>query len=240
MELSKRVNIPFSFGFFVGASDSTVDSKTLTPRQLGPTDYSLASIGGNFIWDRRNSPVLPTKGFFLSGRVESTTLIGGSGASYIRTDLRGALYQPITKKFRFAAVADLRTIQGATAEELPIDSRVFNGGPNSVRSFAQRELGPVSGGGTPLGGTSAFFASAEFSYEVITNLELAMFTDVGSLESGPTNSPLGYSSDFRYAVGLGLRYKLPFGPIRIDYGHNPDPRAGEKRGMLHVTVGFAF
>lgn len=240
LELSKRVNIPFSFGFFTGYSANTVDSKILTPRQLGPTNYSLVSIGGNFVWDKRDSPVLPRKGWFLSGRLESTTVVGGSGVSYLRTDLRAAIYQPITKKFRFAAVADLATIQGATAEELPIDSRVFNGGPNSVRSFAMRELGPVSGGGTPLGGTSALYASAEFSYEVIQNLELAMFTDVGSLESGPVNSPLAYSSDFRYAVGLGLRYKLPFGPIRIDYGHNPSPRAGEKSGMLHVTVGFAF
>lgn len=240
LELSKRVNIPFSFGFFVGGSNSTVDSKILTPPQLGPLSYQLASIGGNFILDKRDSPVLPRKGWYLSGRLESTTVIGGSGVSYLRTDLRAAVYQPITQKFRFAAVADLATVQGATAEELPIDSRVFNGGPNSVRSFAQRELGPMSGGGTPLGGTSALYASAEFSYEVISNLEIAMFTDVGSLESGPINSPLAYSSDFRYAVGLGLRYKLPFGPIRIDYGHNPSPRVGEKSSMLHVTVGFAF
>lgn len=240
LELSKRVNVPFSFGFFVGYSDSTVDSTTLTPRQLGPTDYSLVSIGGNFVLDKRDSPVLPRKGWFLSGRLESTTVVGGSGVSYLRTDLRAAVYQPITKKLRFAAVANLATVQGATAEELPIDSRVFNGGPNSVRSFAMRELGPMSGGGTPLGGTSAFYASAELSYELIQNLELATFTDVGSLESGPVNSPLAYSSDFRYAVGLGLRYKLPFGPIRIDYGHNPSPRQGEKKGMLHVTVGFAF
>lgn len=240
LEISKRVNVPFSFGFFAAGSNSTVDSKSLTARELGPTDYSLVSIGGNFILDKRDSPVLPRKGWFLSGRLESTTLIGGTGASYLRTDLRAAVYQPITKKFRFAAVADLATIQGANAEDVPIDSRVFNGGPNSVRSFAQRELGPMSGGGTPLGGTSALYASAEFSYEVIQNLELAMFTDVGSLESGPVNSPLAYSSDFRYAVGLGLRYKLPFGPIRIDYGHNPSPRVGEKSGMLHVTVGFAF
>lgn len=240
LEISKRVNIPFSFGFFVGGSDSTVDSKILTPRQLGPTAYQLASIGGNFIMDKRDSPVLPRKGWFLSGRLESTTVIGGTGASYLRTDLRAAVYQPITKKFRFAAVADLATVQGVSVEDLPIDSRVFNGGPNSVRSFAQRELGPISGGGTPLGGTSALYASAEFSYEVISNLEFALFTDVGSLESGPINSPLAYSSDFRYAVGVGLRYKLPFGPIRVDYGHNPSPRSGEKSSMLHVTVGFAF
>ncbi len=239
-DLSRRVSVPFSYGFFVGASANTVDTKILTPAQVGPADYTLASLGANFMYDRRDSPVIPRKGWFISGRVESTLDVMGSNVSFIRTDLRGAFYQPITEKFRFATGVEMATIQGAMAEELPIDARVFNGGPNSVRSFAQRELGPVTPGGTPLGGTSSLFASVEFSYEVVQNLEFAIFTDVGSLGRGSNSSPFDYSSDFRYAVGAGLRYKLPFGPIRIDYGHNPNARAGEKSGMLHVTVGFAF
>lgn len=239
-DLSRRVSVPFSYGVFIGASANTVDSKILTPPQIGPADYTLASIGANFIYDRRDSPVIPTKGWFISGRLESTLDVAGSNVSFIRSDLRGAFYQPITKKLRFATGVELATIQGATAEEIPIDSRVFNGGPNSVRSFAQRELGPVTPGGTPLGGTSSLFASVEFSYEIVQNLEFAIFTDAGSLGRGTNSSPFDYSSDFRFAVGAGIRYKLPFGPIRIDYGHNPSPRTGEKSGMLHVTVGFAF
>ena len=95
-------------------------------------------------------------------------------------------------------------------------------------------------GGTPLGGTAALFASAEFSYEIMPNFEFAVFGDIGSLSQGNNSSPLAYSSDFREAIGVGLRYHLPFGPIRIDYGHNPNRRAGEQSGFLHVTVGFAF
>ena len=57
---------------------------------------------------------------------------------------------------------------------------------------------------------------------------------------GNNNSPFDYSSDFRTTVGAGLRYHLPFGPIRIDYGHTMSRREGEGSGMLHVTVGFAF
>jgi outer membrane translocation and assembly module TamA len=39
---------------------------------------------------------------------------------------------------------------------------------------------------------------------------------------------------------LGLRYRLPVGPLRVDYGVNPDRRDGEAAGALHVTFGFAF
>jgi outer membrane translocation and assembly module TamA len=44
----------------------------------------------------------------------------------------------------------------------------------------------------------------------------------------------------RYALGLGLRYKLPIGPIRLDYGWNPDRQPGEDFGAFHFSFGFAF
>jgi outer membrane protein assembly complex protein YaeT len=239
-DLVRRVSGPLSYGFFFNSSANTVNTKKLTKPETGPTNYTLEGIGVNVIYDKRDSPILPKDGWFISGRLEQTVSLLGGNVSFMRTDIRGAWYKPLTSRLRFATGAELSNIMGAAASEIPIDSRVFNGGPNSVRSFAQRELGPVTPGGTPLGGTSALFASAEFSYEIISNLEFAVFADAGSLGRGSNSSPLSYSSDFRYGVGAGLRYLLPFGPIRIDYGHNPNKRTGEGSGMLHVTVGFAF
>jgi len=240
LDVARRVDHALSYSVFIGTTANTVSSKVLTLSQTGPSNYSLMNLGANVTYDRRDSPVLPKKGWYISGRIESSTDALGSGVSFLRSDLRGAWYIPITKKFRFATGAELATIQGATAEKIPIDSRVFNGGPYSVRSFAQRKLGPVTPGGTPLGGTSALFASAEFSYEIMPNFEFAFFGDIGSLSQGNNSSPLSYSSDFREAIGAGLRYHLPFGPIRIDYGYNPTRRTTEQSGFLHVTVGFAF
>lgn len=240
LDVARRVNHSLSYSVFVSTTANTVTSDVLTRSQTGPTNYSLMNLGASVMYDRRDSPVLTKKGWYVSGRIESSTDTLGSGVSFIRSDLRGGWYVPITKKFRFATGAELNTIQGAAADKIPIDSRVFNGGPYSVRSFGMRKLGPVTPGGTPLGGTSALFASAEFSYEIIPNLELAFFGDIGSLGQGNNSSALSYSSDFREAIGAGLRYHLPFGPIRIDYGHNPNKRTGEQSGFLHITVGFAF
>lgn len=240
LEVVRRLTRAFSYSAFIGGSANTVSTDILTPEELGPETYGLATAGLSLMVDHRDSPVLTKKGWFLSARMESSIDVAGSNVGFLRSDLRGAWYRPITKKFRFAAGAALMSIQGAAAEELPIDTRVFNGGPNSVRAFAERELGPVTPGGTPLGGTSAVVGSAEFSYEIYPNLELAAFGDIGSLGRDKNSSPLDYSSDFRPAIGLGLRYHLPFGPIRIDYGRNVSPREGESSGELHVTVGFAF
>ena len=44
----------------------------------------------------------------------------------------------------------------------------------------------------------------------------------------------------RYGVGSGLRYRLPIGPLRLDYGYNPSPKTGEAPGAVHFSFGFAF
>ena len=51
-------------------------------------------------------------------------------------------------------------------------------------------------------------------------------------------------SNMRGAVGFGLRYRSPVGPIRVDLGFKLDRRtiAGtlEKRTALHFSIGQAF
>ena len=43
----------------------------------------------------------------------------------------------------------------------------------------------------------------------------------------------------RYAVGIGLRYQTPIGPLRLEYGYNPDQRPGEPQGTFHIGFGFS-
>ena len=46
--------------------------------------------------------------------------------------------------------------------------------------------------------------------------------------------------DMRYAIGGGLRYNLPIGAIRLDYGLNPSPAPGDAQGAFHFAIGVAF
>ena len=72
-------------------------------------------------------------------------------------------------------------------------------------------------------------------HDFTTNaIKAAVFLDAGSL---------GRSTGFgkmRYSVGAGLRYDLPIGPVRLDYGWNPAPQEHESSGAVHFTLGFAF
>jgi outer membrane protein assembly factor BamA len=152
--------------------------------------------------------------------------------------LRLSYYLPIGKSLlAFGARGGLIT---PIADEIPIDVRFFNGGGTSVRSFAERRLGPKDKSGNPLGGELLTVFNIEYMFPIGGGLQGAVFADAGSLHHEvrlPTSDPGG---EMRYALGVGLRYKLPIGPLRLDYGVNPNRKEKESFGAFHFSFGFAF
>ncbi|HEV3148632.1 MAG TPA: BamA/TamA family outer membrane protein, partial [Chthoniobacterales bacterium] len=100
-----------------------------------------------------------------------------------------------------------------------------------------RDLGPHDRKGHPIGGEFFTIFNIEYTVPIFGELEGALFTDAGNLL--PTAGEPGLN-DMRYALGVGLRYKLPIGPVRLDYGVNPNPQNGEDSGAFHFSFGFAF
>ena len=109
--------------------------------------------------------------------------------------------------------------------------RFYSGGATSMRGFSERRLSPLleaplpntspPAPGTnppvetvPIGGNGLFDGSFEARYSVLSNLRVAGFVDVGQVTTG-----LFSVSDLPgvlWAVGVGLRYLTPIGPIRVD------------------------
>ena len=71
----------------------------------------------------------------------------------------------------------------------------------------------------------------------LADLKGAVFFDAGNLR--PRADQIGFT-DERYAIGAGIRYNLPIGPLRLDYGVNPNPGVSEYNGAFHFSFGFAF
>lgn len=162
--------------------------------------------------------------------------------SYTRTDFALSYYHPLSAKWRTAFGAHLSSIVGGQGlEDIPIELRVYNGGAKGVRGFGERELGPKARlDGTPLGGTQSQTVSGEISYEIFKNFEIAGFVDAGSLTTGKASLLPRFDDSLRYDAGIGLRYRLPFGPLRVDYGVNLNKKEGDPFGALHIGFGFAF
>ena len=120
---------------------------------------------------------------------------------------------------------------------MPIDERFFLGGSTTVRSFQQRELGLAPGKPAPTGGSAYSLVNLEADFPLWNKVRGTVFFDSGSLSPDGLNIP---TSNFRSGIGLGLRYALPVGPIRLDVGINPSPRPYEAWGATNLSFGFAF
>ena len=231
---------------------------------LGPTGYLVNTIGLTNTLDMRESPYVTPRGFLINNTVELASNALGSDIEFVRGTMRVGYYLPFGPKvltpgvvedqpgtpfqrwvqqsaIAFGARAGIihsLTVSGAAeATAIPIDERFFNGGADTVRSFGERELGPHDNKGHPVGGEFFTVFNVEYTFPILGELQGAIFTDAGNLL--PTSEEIGLN-DLRYAIGAGLRYKLPIGPIRLDYGVNPDPRPDEDFGAFHFSFGFAF
>jgi outer membrane protein insertion porin family len=66
---------------------------------------------------------------------------------------------------------------------------------------------------------------------------VVLFTDLGNVFRAIDDLTPG---QIKGSVGLGLRYRTPIGPIRLDYGHKLEPERGEASGRFHFSIGQAF
>ncbi len=255
-EFSKQYKLAAIFGL----RHVEVTSAQIDPQFLGRTSYQVNTVGYTQTLDLRKNPLVAPRGVVFDNTFDYAGSTIGSQVDFVRSTARVSYYLPFAedkkvvrvnpgaseeeesaweKWFRrsmFSAGARAGVIQSLNDNQIPIDERFYNGGSNSVRSFAERELGPMDRG-NPIGGEFFTVFNAEYSFPIYGELQLAVFADAGNLVARAEDAGLG---NMRYAVGLGLRYQLPIGPLRIDYGVNPDPRAGEAFGAFHFSFGFAF
>jgi outer membrane translocation and assembly module TamA len=124
---------------------------------------------------------------------------------------------------------------------VPLPERFYAGGDFGPRGFRVDGVGPQAIGSDglfyPLGGNALLLGGAEMRYNVTHSFQLASFLDIGNVYAEAQEIDLG---DLRRSAGVGLRYRTPVGPIRLDWGYVLDHRSGEPRSKFHLTIGHAF
>lgn len=125
-------------------------------------------------------------------------------------------------------MGDLLPTSG-NAQDSAVVTRFYGGGSQSMRGFNDRRLSPLlesqlppSPGNLnppvvtlPIGGNGLIDGSLEVRYALTSNLILAAFYDVGQVSMGRLDP--GDFAQLLMAVGFGLRYRTPVGPIRVDF-----------------------
>jgi outer membrane protein assembly factor BamA len=227
----------YSLDLLLGYSFSSVNDEGLPLRLLGDDQYSHVRMAVTQNWDYRDSPVIPKSGWHLSVPIQIGAAISAETNAYLKLGLDGGWFYPIDDTWHLGVGGFAQwVLPTGEIQDLPVDLRVFNGGPRSVRSFPERELGP-SFGGDPYGGDFSWAVNVELTRNVTGPLNAVAFVDAGGV-TGDYIAPR--EGGLELAVGLGLRLNLPIGPVRLEYGHNLTQDAGEPNGTLHFAIGATF
>ena len=196
-------------------------------------------LNANLIWEGRDDRSLPTQGGMaeLGFGISDPSL--GSQLSYIEWSSRLGWVLPVVDERLVLAAHVAGMVRRITdgAESLPIQYRLFLGGSTTVRSFGLNQLSPITADGQALGGLTAGYANFEVRTKITGNFHAAAFYDVGKVSerSWTLDGALGQ------ALGGGVRYHLPIGPLRIDAAYNPGERwAATESYAVEGAIGFTF
>lgn len=220
-----------------GAEFLATDERDMTAGLLATTrrTYLIAAAPFTLGYDRSNDLLDPTSGFRLGVRVAPEVSLRNGAQAYARLQLDGSTYFPVSDNVVLAGRVRMGTILGPGTLDLAPSRRFYAGGGSSVRGYGYQQIGPRDAADDPVGGRSL----AEFALEArvrIGNFGIVPFIDGGNIY----DSARPRFSGMRYGAGLGARYHSNFGPIRIDVGTPINPRAGDTKFTVFVSLGQAF
>lgn len=200
---------------------------------------------GNWRRDTSDDRFDSRHGAILEARVEPAVSTGSATVPFVRSTGDARVF--VTPRAadgadgRFTYAARLRAgwvqpISGA-ASDLPLDRRFYAGGGGSVRGYAFQSIYPQSATlrTDPPGGQGIVETSLEARARVTRSWGVAAFVDGGS-----AFDDAGGAADLRWGAGVGLRYDLGFGPLRLDVAAPLDRRASDQAVAVYVSFGQAF
>ncbi len=231
------------------------------PEEGRSVDFSTttASVGPTVILDHRDNPLVPKKGYRLTGSVRAASRYLGGDDDFLHFNLTGQAFLPLPLGMVLAqGVRYDHGLPFGGTQALPKVERFFAGGDTTVRGYEEDMLftqvlrvpmHPTGSGDlfriTPLGGNIRFLSNTELQFPIwkssfILGMPIwgALFFDTGYL----LNHYDTFSWNlFHSGYGAALRLVTPVGVISLEYAV---PLAhvwgNDSSGRVHFNFGFIF
>ena len=201
------------------------------------TIHNTSAVGATLRRDSRDALFFPTKGSDNSISVESAGL--GGDTAFLRYVGETGWYYPI----KWGTVGVLHGRVGYMRQlpygALPSYEKFFLGGIDTIRGFKYADISPRDPRTNDrLGGEKFVQMNVEYRFPIYKKLGLmgTVFFDAGNVYTTDQQ----YFSSVRTAVGTGIRWFSPMGPLRVEWGYNLRPKAWEKHSAWEFTIGSMF
>jgi outer membrane protein assembly complex protein YaeT len=212
----------------------------------GEQNGTLNALGFDMQHSTADNLLNAHRGYQIAFHTEEAGRLVPGTFNYYSLAADGRHYLPISDRLVIASRAQIGNLRpfGNEAANVPFSKRYFLGGATTVRGWGRFEISPLIDG-LPIGGDSLLAFSEELRATLRGNLGGVLFVDAGNVWAESFGFKLG---DLRYAVGPGLRYQTPVGPVRFDVGYQINPLPGllvngasqTRRFRFHFSIGQAF
>ncbi|MNK18400.1 Translocation and assembly module TamA precursor [compost metagenome] len=241
-DLTQRIGKTSFFTYGLGVDAGQYTENRFDPITEAPItfDRDLAIVTGraSAFMDRSNDPLNPTTGFRLYVSAQPTAVTGEDTVLFLRTEGQATGYLPLQDGAKTVLAGRVRmgSIIGGEELTVPSDRLFYSGGGGSVRGYSYQSINPRLPDNTPRGGLSLFETSLEVRRDIGAKFQAVGFIDAGAIGFQETPN----FNNLRYGAGVGVRYKLPFGPVRADIAIPLDKREGDAGFQLYISIGQAF
>lgn len=259
--IDQSLNLSFGFGRedndafnLLGVTTSAILERRLSKRwiasgggrleaqrvedELGRRTFYLGALPLSARYDGADDVFDPQDGLRLNALVTPEAGLGDATLFFVTSDVlvRGYKSFDWLHGTVLAARARVGTIYGEDTTTLPANRRFYAGGGGSIRGYGFQNVGPINTVGDPFGGRSLIELAVEARLKVTPTIGVVPFIDAGNVSA----SALPKLSGLQYGAGIGLRYHTQFAPIRFDIGTPINPRDGDDRIQIYISIGQSF
>ncbi len=220
-------------------------------RDLTPVE--IASVTGSVLYDRRDDPIDPRRGYSLASQIEWAFPVFSADEKFVKV-ISQATYQHPVGGAGIAAVSlrlgGIEAFNGVCQEgvtelnpaacPIPLSERFFAGGRSTHRAYMRDALGipgDTLNRSTPAGGTGLALVNLDYRFPVYGAFGGVVFLDSGNVWGDWRQMRL---DKMKNGVGLGVRYASPVGPVRLEMGWKLDRLPGESPYEIYFSFGTPF
>ena len=220
--------------------------------------HVTSQVGQVLLYDRRDDRIAPTSGYYASLGNDFAGV--GFGVDFVRSKVNFGYYYSVAPDWVLSFTGEAGDINGWNGQQVLLQDRFFVGGDN-LRGFQDAGIGPRdSVSDDALGGQKYYVGSVTLGVPLGLPKELGLsgrvFTDFGSLyqlsptqivltpaqlvTTGGVQPVVEQSSAIRVSTGIGVSWKSPVGPIRLDLAIPLKKASFDQTQFFRVSFGTKF